>query len=331
VSEAVPAPAHAPVPAPAATDAARVLAFVRGRYGPSAGNVQAFDQGEWSKAFAFEQDGHTRVIRFSALDEDFAKDRFAGRWASPALPVPRVVELGPAFGGYYAVSEWHDGGFIDDLDEAGMRALLPALCSALDAARTADLSDTTGYGIWGADGNAPHASWQAYLLNVNKDGSHERIRGWRAALEQSAVGAAPFDEAYQTLHALVPFCPEDRHLIHSDLLHYNVLVADHRISGVLDWGCGLYGDFLYDIAWLTFWVPWFPAWDAIDFGQEAARHFAASGVPVPNYAERLRACELHIGLAGQAYQAYKGFWTDLEATAAHTLKLARASRAGQEA
>lgn len=319
----LPEPAHVPAVPPSAVDAVRVTAFVRERYGPGAGNVQAFDQGEWSKAFAFEQDGHARVIRFSALDEDFAKDRFAGRWRSAALPVPRVLETGAAFDGYYAVSERHAGGFIDDLDEAGMRALLPSLFAALEAMCAADLCGTTGFGIWGADGHAPHLSWQDFLLDVHSDCSHNRIRGWRAALEQSEVGAAPFDEAYRRLQELVSLCPEDRHLIHSDLLHFNVLVADHRITGVLDWGCGLYGDFLYDVAWFTFWAPWFPAWDGIDFRAEAARHFAARGVSVPNFAERLRACEIHIGLGGQAYQAYKGFWSDLEATAARTLKLAR--------
>jgi hygromycin-B 4-O-kinase len=310
----------------AALDAARVEAFVRERFGPGAGNVLAFDQGEWSKAFAYTIDGEDRVIRFSALDEDFAKDRFAGRWRSPALPIPRVLELAPAptdLGGYVAVSERLYGGFIDDLDEAGMRALLPSLFAVLDAARTADLGGTSGYGVWGADGHASHTSWPAFLLDVNNDDQTNRIAGWRAALEASAVGAAPFDEAYKQLQALAPLCSDDRHLIHSDLLHFNVLVADHRITGLLDWGCALYGDFLYDVAWFTFWAPWFPEWRGIDFRQEAAHHFESIGVAVPDFAERLRAYELHIGLGGMTYQAYKGFRSDLAWTARQTLELAR--------
>ena len=50
---------------------------------------------------------------------------------------------------------------------------------------------------------------------------------------------------------------QERHLIHSDLLNYNVLVADGRISAVIDWGCAMYGDFLYDLAWFEFWAPWY--------------------------------------------------------------------------
>ena len=62
------------------------------------------------------------------------------------------------------------------------------------------------------------------------------------------MGIRPFEEAYEYLQALADCVPKERHLIHSDLLHYNVLVKADRITGVLDWGCGMYGDFLYDLA-----------------------------------------------------------------------------------
>ena len=77
----------------------------------------------------------------------------------------------------------------------------------------------------------------------------------------------PFDEALTRLDALIPDDAEERHLIHSDLLNFNVLVADGRISAVIDWGCGMYGDFLYDLAWFEFWSPWYAAWRGIDFRQ----------------------------------------------------------------
>jgi hygromycin-B 4-O-kinase len=230
--------------------------------------------------------------------------------------------VGQAFGAYYAISERVFGGYIDDVDGTQMGALLPALFAALDTARLADLSGTTGYGLWQADGTAPHPSWRAALLDVANDRPTDRIHGWRERLTASPVGDGPFEAAYERLQMLADRVPEERYLVHSDLLHYNVLVQADRITGVLDWGCAMYGDFLYDVAWLGFWQPWYPAWQGIDFQTEAMRHYAALGLDVPHLEERLLCCQIHIGLAGQAYMAHAGNWTDLQDTARHTLDVA---------
>jgi hygromycin-B 4-O-kinase len=307
----------------ASLDEVRVEAFLVERFGGDVGDVVPIQQGEWSKAFFFRQAGHDYVIRFGAYLEDFAKDRLAASYRSPDLPGPSVSEIGEAFGGYYAISERLFGEYIDGADEAQMRALLPSLFAALDAMRLVDLSASTGYGAWGADGAAPFPSWQAALLDVANDRPTDRIAGWRERLVASPTGAEPFDEAYRQLQALAAYSPEERHLIHSDLLHFNVLVSDDRITGVFDWGCGMYGDFLYDLAWICFWSPWYPAWQAIDFRQEAVQHYARIGLDVPHFEERLLACQIHIALGGQAYQAYKGYVSELEWTTRRTMDVVK--------
>jgi hygromycin-B 4-O-kinase len=301
---------------------AEAEAFLVARFGSAVQDVSAVGQGAWSHAYAFRQDEAGFVIRFSALDEDFHKDRLASRYASRALPIPAITEIGESYGGFYAISERATGTFLDDLDEEQMRAMLPSLFAALDTAQQIDLSATRGYGIWGADGNAPHPSWRSALLDIANDRPGDRTHGWRERLVGSATGAGPFDEALERLRALTRFCPEERHLIHSDLLKDNVLVADGRISAVIDWGCAMYGDFLYDLSWFCFWRPWYPAWGGIDFAGEAARHHAAIGLDVPYYAERLRCYQLHIGLASQAYCAFKKRWQMLAQVAARTLEVA---------
>jgi hygromycin-B 4-O-kinase len=308
------------VSAPPSVTAAHVAAFLSDRFGPAVSHVARVGRlGEWSRAFSFRWTGGDAIIRFSAYDEDFCKDQRAAGYASPDLPIPPVLEIGTAFGGFYAISERAFGGFLDSLSEPELRRMLPSLFAALDAARGTDLSATTGYGLWGSDGNAPHQSWRAVLLDAADDRSAVRTHGWRERLTASPTGIGPFAEAFRRLESLVQFCPEERRLAHSDLLNFNVLVSGDRIRAVIDWGSSIYGDFLYDIAWFAFWSPWYPAWRGIDFAAEAARHYARIGLDVPHFAERLRCCQIHIGLGGQAYNAFRGRWPELDAVARRTL------------
>ena len=301
-------------------------AFLTARFGHDVSVVSPIGQGEWSRAYAFRRAGAEYIVRFSALDEDFRKDRIAAGYSSRDLPIPVVVEIGETSGGFFAISERASGGFLDDLDEEQMRRTLPALFAALDAARRVDCSTSSGYGIWDADGHAPHQSWRAALLAIADDCPGERTHGWREHLIASPTGSGLFDESLARLDALIPDSAPRRHLIHSDLLNYNVLVAGSRISAVLDWGCAMYGDFLYDLAWFAFWAPWYAAWRGIDFRREAARHYASIGLVVPRFEQRLTGCQIHIGLEAQAYNAFKEHWDALEETARRTRQVADLGR-----
>ena len=98
--------------------------------------------------------------------------------------------------------------------------------------------------------------------------------------------------------------------MHSDLLNFNLLIANDRVSAVLDWGSSMYGDVLWDLAWFRFWQPWYPAWQAIDFREEALHHAPEEA----HFDARLRCYELCIGVDGLAYQAFRERWDHIEAT-----------------
>src|SRR5712691_7777632 len=300
----------------------RVADFLSHRLDTEVTSVASVGHGEWSQAFTFRHGDAQRVVRFSALEEDFLKDQRAAAYASGDLPIPRIVDLGEAFSGYFAISERATGDYLDALDDSQLRRALPSLWKALDAARAVDLSASRGFGEWDANGNAPHATWRDAVLDASNDRPTRRTAGWRQRLASSPTGDGPFEQAYRHLTSLVTVCPEERHLVHADLLNYNVLIAGDRISAVLDWGSSLYGDFLFDIAWFLFWQPWYPAWRQIDFLEEAAQHYAAIGLDVPHFEVRLRCYEVVIGLDNQAYSAYKGRWEQLAAVAERTLAIA---------
>jgi hygromycin-B 4-O-kinase len=278
--------------------------------------LRRIEHGEWSKAFSFAHAGAPLIARFSAIDEDFLKDQRVMGYAAPGLPVPEIVDVGSAFGGYYALSKRIEGGFLEDLDAVGFARVLPTLFDALDAMRGVDLRGTAGFGVWGADGNAQHATWRHALLDIAIDRPTDRVYGWRPRLALAPSAERAFAQAYAEVEALVEQCPNERSLVHSDLLYFNVLVDEDRVRGVIDWGSSLYGDFLWDVAWLTFWQPWYTAWRDVDILAAARRRW-----PVPAFEARHRCYELCIGLDGMKYQAFTSRASDLEWTARRTLEV----------
>lgn len=293
--------------------------FVADHYGGRATGVSALAAGEWSSAYVIVLDGREAVIRFGHHVEDFRKDQAMAAHASQALPIPAVIEIGAAADGCFAVSERLHGQPLDSLDGDGMRAALPGLLAALDAIRTINLSGSRGYGIWTPGRTGPAETWPQALLAINQETA--RVPGWRAALEASDAGARLFDQAYAALRELAAGLPEERHIIHGDLTNRNVLVRGGQVTGVIDWGNALYGDWLYDAAWLIYWWPWFPQWEDIDIKAELENHWERHGGLPPGLHHRLSAYLVHIGLDAIAYNAFSGRWDALARNVAQLSRL----------
>lgn len=288
--------------------------------------------GAWSRAFGFTAEGRALVVRVGRHVDDFHRDRLAAAFGSEALPIPEVLRIDPVpelgDGLFVCVSTRADGTFIDGLDEAGMRALLPSLLATFDALRAADLSHTTGYGGWDITGNGASPTWREALLAVAIDHPDGRGHGWLRKLEQSRFGL----DAWHTLLARLESALDaidaqgvavGRHLIHSDMLNFNVLCDPdrHRISALFDWGCAMTGDPLYDLAWFAFWQPWYPAWREIDVVGAMRDHLESHGVSMPAFDERLRACMFFIALAELAYIVSIDRWADVDPYIARAMQI----------
>jgi len=257
-------------------------------HGHEVGELESLSGGMWSSTYAFSENGRDYVVRFHDRRDDLEKDRFAERWRSPALRVPHMVEIGDLAEGAYGISERVSGTVIDDLDAEDMRRTLPSVLAAMDAMRDADLSGTSGWGLWHGDGNAAFATWPAYLL---------RSAEQRDAVRSHAVGLDGFDAAMARIRELLAFVPARRHLVHQDLLYRNVF-QDERGIILLDWGASIYGDFMHDAALLTFWWTYYQQWRSIDIDALLRAHFAG----VPHFAERLRLCEMDIAASHIPFQ-----------------------------
>jgi len=92
------------------------------------------------------------------------------------------------------------------------------------------------------------------------------MSGWRSAVADCPWADWAFREADARIRFLLDACPNDRRLVHGDLLHGNVLMspAGDAVTAVFSWKCATWGDPLYDLAWCTFWGRWHDGIGAMD-------------------------------------------------------------------
>jgi hygromycin-B 4-O-kinase len=305
---------------PSKQDVTEVQTFLADHLGIASSKLELVGQGAWSKCFGFLQGDEHLVIRYGQHVDDFYKDELAYQYFQEALPIPKVFEIGQIERGYYAISARAYGVPLESLGSKEWLATTVSLAAALEAMRTAKIASRTGYGGWGIQEQGEFKRWSDYLLAVATDSPSQRTYGWKTKLANYPEEAI-FHWGYELLKQVADDSAP-RSLLHSDLINRNVLVKDQQLSGVFDWGCSLYGDHLYDLAWLEFWSPWYPEMNLTPLKQELERLWFGSGYSPKNIKARLVASHLHIGLSHLAYNAYLANPKDLSATAKRMQALA---------
>lgn len=285
---------------------AEVEAFLAERHGVVVSDVVALEGGFWSSAFSYRADGRDLVARFGSIRSGYEADRDAMAYAGPDLPVPDVLEVGDAFGASFAISVRHHGRFLEDVraDEADVAG--PAIVRLLAALKGVP--------------PAPAESWRQRLRNGLVDDDATTNGGWREALRAHPEAERVFRETEARITSLLDRCPERRDLIHSDLVHRNVLIADDasRINAVFSWKCAGRGDFLFDVAWCTFWGGSFhPGIAAADLLARVVRAPWAAG-DLEDAAVRHHCYELHVGATHLGWNAWIGDDEALATVTRHT-------------
>lgn len=299
-------------------------AFLDDYYEQKATQAKLIGEGAWSRCFGYRYNNVEYAIRFGNYLDDFQTDQIACRYASAELPIPQMIDVGKAYGGYYAISTRVHGVALESVDANQWHALLPSLIDALEALRTADISHTTGFGGWGVGETGSCKRWSDHLLAVDADLPHLRTHGWRKRL----AAQSEFDKLFVLGYARLEKVIRDdtpRSLLHCDLINRNALVENHRLSGIFDWGCSRYGDHLYELAWFEFWGSWYPELDMGLLRAGLEERWQDVGYEPLAKDDRLMACYLHIGLDHFAYNAYLGDWDALSYTANRMKELSQLS------
>ena len=294
--------------------------FLAGTYG-AVEELRPLHGGFWSSAFAFSHAGRELVLRFGPRSDWFEAERAASAFASPDLPVPEVVALGEAFDAAYAISVRCHGINLEDVRPDQSEAVGPLLASLLAALFNVPKRSDLPVG-WHWRPARDDLTWRGWLAERLVDDPRQEVHGWRATLAAQRDVDRIYRAAAARVGDLIEACPERRDLIHGDLLHANVLVAEDasRPNAVFSWKSSLRGDFLFDTAWCTFcsaiWYPGIAAADPLGCvrREPSIRDDADAWIDA---AARHHCYELHIGLTALAWNAWVGDADVLQQIATH--------------
>ena len=243
---------------------AAVASWLAVRYNDGVSEIAPLSGGFWSSAFVYSVGADKFVLRFSDMSEGFSIDAAAMRFGSPDLPVPVVFEIGEALGFHYAISQHHTGRFIEDSSIEEANETGDGLGRLLFALRGACGGPDDGV-IWYEPVASGPLNWRGWLRAGLVDDPKARVSGWRTKIASNRRAETIFKACELEIDKLLIACPERRVLVHGDLLHQNVLVSERGyVTAIFSWKCSVRGDFLFDVAWCTFWGPWHPGIAAAD-------------------------------------------------------------------
>ena len=215
------------------------------------------NEGEESRAFAFEVGEEAYVVRVNAAAESFEMDRLIGdALCGGPIPVPVVVLVTPLDGGGFAcVSRRLPGETLQALPQGGAFAYGPAVAHVLNqlASPNSSIADRLATSPL----MAQQESWPDFVAAVTRLDWTQADSGARRSVDQWTNLVA----------GCVARLPQRLGLVHGDFGSNNVLVSSGAVSGVLDWSEARIGDPLYDVANILFWRSW------LDCMEQQSRYF----------------------------------------------------------
>lgn len=266
-----------------------VHALARGLFGSHSVDIaNVRTEGMETYAYRVTSGGRTACLRIGRSTRGFAKDAWAFEALGSQLPIPRVLELGELDNEHaFCLSQWMPGTTLQDITAREVERVLPAVFGAWEIIASRDIADLAGFGDFDPDnGVAPYDSWRALLYS-----QAEQVASWDNTWTVSRT--EQLTEVLTAYEALVDRCPDGRQLVHGDWGSNNLLVADGRVTGVLDWEAASIGDPLQDVGG-RFWATWPPVTTCVTLQSAYCDRLLGA---TPNFRERVLCYDLRTGLA----------------------------------
>ncbi len=269
----------------------KILDYLKASFDKSACNLRPIAGGERSKAFEFKTKDDKYIYRINRQDIGFKKDKLAyDNWGDEII-IPEILKIDKITEGYGAISKFCLGNPINNKKAPLSDVTVASLLDTLETIKVAKIPED-GYGVANSDGVAEYKSWADWVSRPNtavtkNDGS---FYTWEEIKEIDFVDGMLVEKIKKEINELLPFVAGKRCPVHGDFGPGNIMINLGKVSGVIDWNEFGYGDDLYDLAYLDFWI------DNTDFIQAYEKYCIAKGIKVANLFDRIRCNKLFVGL-----------------------------------
>ncbi len=282
---------------------AKVDSFLENLFNSKVDNLMTLGGGEFSQAFSFVFEKNKYVIKIRKTRKSFEKEKIAHEiltMKKTSIPIPKIHDIGLFQENqqkklYYCISDRVPGKILTEYRFSELKQIDPFLIRMLINIHKVDISDSINYGQWKRYDKTYFQSWREYILDFVKN----QKKYWNKMFSTGLFDKDLYKKITKEIENLIVYCSEKRYLIHGDYGFDNVLATPKgEITGIIDWELSMFGDFVYDIAWLDF-------WSFIQDGIHSKLYRRIYGKlyneEINNYTERLNCYKLYIGLASLAF------------------------------
>lgn len=275
--------------------------FLESVMGGSVSDVSAINEGELSKVFSYVYQDKAFVIRFNRQIDNYEVDQIVyDSLSTYGVLIPRPVRTGRAGELYYSIVERAGGQSIASFPDDVVKRVLPHLVDQFSKITEVSVADRAGYGLLLPSGEGAYESWSHFLVSFFRDNQPGFWEGWYSLFEQSFIEREVFDRYYALMMEYAKSSPEERYFVHGDFHLGNMITDGIAVTGIVDWGMVMYGDFMFDVATMHFWRP------DLDFPGLVREAWDRHGRSIPHFDERLKCGLICKGLDGLRFFARKG-------------------------
>lgn len=278
-----------------------VLLVIQKVLGSEVEELEAVQSGNIKSLYFYKYRGRDYVIRFSREDKEFKIQNYLYTVLKRRnVPVVEVINIGKYKDLYYSISPKIQGVSLNTIDSVQLQSILPELVKTLYEIHSTDINQTKGYGWLEQEGNGPYSTWREHLEKHFQKEQQGFWSNWYDLFKESFLDYHTFYALYQEMLDLSKYCEGSRYLVHGDFHFGNILTDKERVTGIIDWGNVMYGDFLFDIATIHMQFPQF------QIPNLYKEHYKSQSIQVKNFDERFLCVSLCKGLDSLRFSAKLG-------------------------